>query len=53
MIATAADDQQWDAFMLTDVVQDRSEVEQKRALEERGKEIGCPTDDGWVMGNAW
>ena len=37
MITSAAEDQQWDAFMLTDVVQDRSEVEQKRALEERGK----------------
>ena len=39
MIASAAEDQQWDAYMLTDVVQDRSEVEQKRALEERGKEL--------------
>jgi hypothetical protein len=31
--------QQWDTYMLTDVVQDRSEVEQKRALEERGKAL--------------
>jgi hypothetical protein len=38
MTATAADDQQWGAFMPTDVVQDCSEAEQKRALAERGKE---------------
>ena len=32
MIATAADDQQWNAFILTDAVQDCNAAEQKRTL---------------------
>jgi hypothetical protein len=38
-IASAADDQQWNAFMPTDAVQDCSAAEQKRILVERGQEL--------------
>jgi hypothetical protein len=45
MIATAVDDQQWNAFMLTDAVQDCSAAEQKRTLVERGQELFSAPDE--------
>jgi hypothetical protein len=56
MIASAADDQQWNAFMLTDVVQDCSAAEQKRILVEHGQELFNapePQMKQWMNTMAW
>jgi hypothetical protein len=45
MIASAADDQQWNTFMLTDAVQDGSAAEQKRTLVERGQVLYNAPDE--------
>jgi hypothetical protein len=48
VIASAADDQQWNTFMLTDAVQDCSAAEQKRTLVERGQVLYNAPDEAMV-----